>query len=108
MPDVTLAASDAAGLAQLPQFLRDWLSRDSGRLGLSMAGFVGNPAYGTAHLRSDLDRFAFLLGGDGEPLFGPGGSSPHDSLSPASRAYAGPCGPQRRSSSRWRAAGAAR
>ena len=37
--------------------------------------FTGNPAYGLAQLRQDLDRFAFLLGGsDGEPLFGP---APH-------------------------------
>jgi hypothetical protein len=64
-------------LAQLLQFLRDWLSGDSDRLGVSLAGFVGNPAYSTAHLRSDLDRFAFLLGSDdGEPLFGPAGSNP--------------------------------
>jgi hypothetical protein len=34
--------------------------------------FAGNPAYGTAQLREDLDRFTFLLGGnDGEPLFSP-------------------------------------
>ena len=34
--------------------------------------YVGHPAYGTAQLRQDLDRFTFLLGGDdGESLFGP-------------------------------------
>ena len=33
--------------------------------------FVGHPAYGLNELRSDLERFVFLLGGsDGEPLFG--------------------------------------
>jgi hypothetical protein len=34
--------------------------------------FVGHPAYGLGELRSDLERFVFLLGGsDGEALFGP-------------------------------------
>ena len=33
---------------------------------------LGHPAYGTAQLRQDLNRFTFLLGGDdGESLFGP-------------------------------------
>jgi hypothetical protein len=38
----------------------------------SLEGFVGHPAYSIQHLREDLDRFTFLLGGsDGEPLFSP-------------------------------------
>ena len=50
-----------------------WLPRDPDRLGPSLAEFVGQPGYGTAQLRQDLDRFIFLLGGDdGESLFGPG------------------------------------
>ena len=54
------------------QFLSQWLDRDPGRLGASLAEFVGHPAYGQAQLRQDLQRFAFLLGGsDGEQLFGP-------------------------------------
>jgi hypothetical protein len=49
-----------------------WLTRDPARLGTSLEQFVGHPAHGTAQLRADLDRFAFLLGGsDGESLFGP-------------------------------------
>jgi hypothetical protein len=72
MPGVTLNASDAAELAQMLHFLKDWLSSDPGRLGASLASFVGNPAYGTTQLGEDLDRFTFLLGGDdGETLFGP-------------------------------------
>jgi hypothetical protein len=36
-----------------------------------LQAYNGHPAYGLDQLRSDLDRFAFLLGGnDGEPLFG--------------------------------------
>jgi hypothetical protein len=42
-------------------------------LGVSLEAFVGHPAYGTAQLRQDLNRFTFLLGGDdGESLFGHG------------------------------------
>jgi hypothetical protein len=48
------------------------LARDPARLAVSLAEFVGHPAYGLAQLRGDLERFAFLLGGsDGEQLFGP-------------------------------------
>jgi len=69
---VRLDASDAAELAEMLQFLSDWLRRDPGRPGAWLEEFVGHPAYGTGQLRSDLDRFTFLLGGsDGEPLFGP-------------------------------------
>ena len=72
MPDLRLDAVDAFELAELLQFLASWLARDPDRLGASLAGYVGHPAYGTAQLRQDLGRFAFLLGGDdGESLFGP-------------------------------------
>ena len=72
MPDVRLDASDAAELAEMLQFLSDWLRRDPGRLGASLEEFASHPAYGTGQLRGDLNRFTFLLGGsDGEPLFGP-------------------------------------
>ena len=72
MSDVRLDASDAAELAELLQFVAGWLACDPDRLGGSLAGYVGHPAYGTAQLRQDLDRFIFLLGADdGESLFGP-------------------------------------
>ena len=72
MTGVTLNASDAAELAEMLQFLADWLERDPGRLGASLEDFVGHPAYNTSQLREDLDRFTFLLGGsDGESLFEP-------------------------------------
>ena len=49
-----------------------WLARDPGRLAASLEEFVGNPAYGLAQLRGDLERFVFLLGGsDGEQLLDP-------------------------------------
>ena len=72
MHEVKLDAVDAAELAEMLQFLSGWLSRDPGRLGDSLARFVGHPAYGLGELRADLERFTFLLGGsDGELLFGP-------------------------------------
>ena len=71
MPELRLDAVDAAELAELLQFLSQWLACDPARLAASFAEFVGHPAYGTAQLRQDLDRFVFLLGGDGESLFGP-------------------------------------
>jgi hypothetical protein len=71
MTGVTLNATDAAELAEMLQFLADWLQRDPGRLGASLEDFVGHPAYNIRQLREDLERFAFLLGGsDGEALFG--------------------------------------
>ena len=71
MPDVKLDVGDAAELAEMLQFISEWLARDPGRLGASLEEFAGNPAYGLQHLRADLERFVFLLGGsDGEPLFG--------------------------------------
>ena len=71
MPEMRLDASDAAELAEMLQFLSDWLRRDPGRLGALLEEFVGHPAYGIQDLRGDLDRFTFLLGGsDGERLFG--------------------------------------
>jgi hypothetical protein len=72
MTGVTLNTNDAAELAEMLQFLADWLKRDPGRLSASLEDFVGHPAYNTRHLRQDLDRFIFLLGSsDGESLFGP-------------------------------------
>lgn len=71
MPDVKLDATDAAELAEMLQFLGEWLARDPARLGASLEQFVGHPAYGLGELRGDLKRFVFLLGGnDGEQLFG--------------------------------------
>ena len=73
MPQTTLDTGDAIELAELLQFLSQWLARDRGRLGASLGEFVGHPACNVGELRQDLGRFTFLLGGDdGEALFGPG------------------------------------
>ena len=71
MPEVKLDVTDAAELAEMLQFLSQWLARDPARLSVSLEGFVGHPAYGITQLRDDLERFVFLHGGsDGESLFG--------------------------------------
>jgi hypothetical protein len=73
MPSLSLDAGDAAELAEMLQFLSNWLTAEHSDLGASLDRFVGHPAYGITELCADLDRFTFLLGGsDGEPLFGPG------------------------------------
>jgi hypothetical protein len=73
MPSMTLDLGDATELAELLQFLRDWLATDHNHhLRASLDAFVGTRGYDLDHLRADLDRFTFLLGGnDGEPLFHP-------------------------------------
>ena len=73
---MTLAPADADELAEMLQFLSDWLARDRHHLETSLEGFVGSSAYGTRQLGDDLARFIFLLGGsDGEPLFRGRGTS---------------------------------
>jgi hypothetical protein len=68
---MNLDPADTAELAELLQLIARWLGSDPGRLGPSLLGYIGHPAYGLDELRTDLDRFTFLLGGDdGEALFG--------------------------------------
>ncbi len=70
MPSTSLDTTDAVELAEILQFISDWLDTDAGQLGASLARFVGHPAYHIGVLHDDLARFIFLLGGnDGEHLF---------------------------------------
>jgi hypothetical protein len=70
MPSLSLDASDAAELAEMLQFLTQWLTADGAHLAASLAKFLGSTAYDTGQLRADLERFTFLLGGsdDWPPL----------------------------------------
>ena len=73
MPRTCLDTTEATELAELLQFIADWLAADPARLSPSHLAYVGHPAYELDALRYDLNRFAFLLGGnDGEHLLGPG------------------------------------
>jgi hypothetical protein len=68
---VSLDTADAIELAETLQLIAGWLAADPGILAPSLLAYIGHPAYGPDDLRADLDRFAFLLGGnDGEDLFG--------------------------------------
>jgi hypothetical protein len=70
MPRVPLDAGDAAELAELLQFVRNWLTSDHNHLDISLNIFLGTPGYDLDRLRTDLDRFTFLLrGSDGDLLF---------------------------------------
>jgi hypothetical protein len=72
MPNLNLDTGDATELAELLHFLNDWLASDPTRLDASLTRFVGTRGYNLPQLRTDLDRFTFLLGGnDGETLFQP-------------------------------------
>ena len=93
MPEVRLDTTDAAELAEMLQFLTSWLDRDPARLAASLAAFAGHPAYGISQLRDDLARFAFLPGGDEEPLFGPQWQPPPRPPNPG-EAESGPTGLQ--------------
>ena len=67
MPSTSLDTADATELAEMLQFISDWLDTDPGPLGATMARFVGHPAYRIDALHDHLARFIFLLGGnDGE------------------------------------------
>jgi hypothetical protein len=71
MANTSLDTSDAIELAEMLQFLSDWLAADPDHLHASLQTFLGNPTYTATDLRHDLARFTFLLGSDdGEALFG--------------------------------------
>lgn len=77
MPDrirgISLDNADATELIETLTFLGDWLGgHDHQVLAASLRRFVGIDGYDLTALQADLARFAFLLGDDGERLFGPG------------------------------------
>jgi len=70
MPTTNLDTNDAVELAELLQFLHDWLTTDIARLGASLNDIVGSPDYDLLELCADLTKFTFLLGiSDGVALF---------------------------------------
>jgi hypothetical protein len=71
MGRVTLDLTEAAELGQLLAFLNDWLGADRPVLERSLDRFVGHSGYDLDQLRTDLHRFALLIGdSDGHELFG--------------------------------------
>jgi len=55
----------------LLDLISGWLARDRAAAQRSLLNFVRTDGYDVEPLRADLARFAFLLGGEAEPLFGP-------------------------------------
>jgi hypothetical protein len=103
MAGVTLSTNDAAALAEVLQFLADWLKRDPGRLGASLEDFVSHPAYNTRQLRARIwtgsPSCSAAATGNPSSAHTTNDCTPAPAL-PASRGYAGPSRRQRRSSSR--------
>lgn len=62
---VTLRADDALELAELLEFLSDWIEDNYERASRPLNLFTAW-GYDIDELRRDLARFAFLVGGNGE------------------------------------------
>jgi hypothetical protein len=66
---VNLDPADAAELADLLQFIADWLASDREHMASSLLRYAGDVPYGLGQLRLDLDRFTSLLTeANGQPL----------------------------------------
>jgi hypothetical protein len=73
MFSIRFDTGDAIELAELLQFLGDWLESDHDNLTESLARFIGSTVYGPDSLRGDFARFRFLLGvTDGKSPVHPG------------------------------------
>jgi hypothetical protein len=71
MPHVTPRYGSRSRIGRTAAIPHGWADPRPDRLAAPLGDFVGNPAY-VGHLRGDLGRFVFLLGGgDGESPFGP-------------------------------------
>jgi hypothetical protein len=72
MSGIQLDTSDAAELAEMLTFIRDWLAGpDGAQFATSLQRFMGVDAYDLTDLCTNLARFSLLLGyDDGERLFG--------------------------------------
>lgn len=69
---ISLAPEDAIELAEVLEFISDWLESDHATLAESLARFVGGEDYDPGELREDIARFRFLLGAtDGEGILTP-------------------------------------
>ena len=64
-----LADIDLVELGEMLEFLHDLIASAPDIVGDVLHRFVGD-GYSLDELKADLARFAFLLGGDGERLFG--------------------------------------
>jgi hypothetical protein len=65
-----LADIDLVELGEMLEFLHDLVASNPDVIADVLERFIGGDGYSLDELRADLARFAFLLGGDGERLFG--------------------------------------
>ena len=65
-----LADIDLVELGEMLEFVHDLVASDPDVIGHVLHRFIGADGYRVDQLRADLARFAFVLGGDGERLFG--------------------------------------
>ena len=104
MPEVKLDAVDAAELAEMLQFLSEWLTRDPSRLTASREEFAGHPAYRITQLRQGArvairrshpdDRVRAGQAGDrGRPVVPFEQREPRVRLRKATKLAIEPCGP---------------
>lgn len=69
MPETTIRTDHAAELAEILQFIADWIAADHEHLETSFAAFIDSRGYDITELQADLNRYSFLLGGnDGQAL----------------------------------------
>ena len=61
----TISADDAFELGEMLEFICDLIDSHPDMIGESLTHFTGGN-YSLAELRTDVARFAFLLGGDGQ------------------------------------------
>jgi hypothetical protein len=65
-----LADIDLVELGETLEFVHDLVASAAEVMAEVLGRFVGSDRYDLDQLKADLARFAFLLGGDGERLFG--------------------------------------
>lgn len=65
-----LADIDVVELGEMLEFVHDLVAYDPDTIAGVLHRFLGIGGYSVWDLRADLARFAFLLGSDGERLFG--------------------------------------
>lgn len=70
MTRISLDPADATELAGMLELISGWIAVHHQTLDPALAAYIGSDAYNLDDLRNDIERFVFLLGGDGDALFG--------------------------------------
>jgi len=70
MARTSLDLADAAELVGMLELISGWIAAHHQTLDPALAAYIGSDSYDLDDLRNDIERFIFLLGGDGDVLFG--------------------------------------